>query len=319
MSFEQPLYLVGLALLPLLAIAYVAHERHRQRGQEAFATASLLVSVAPRRPGWRRHAPLLLYGLALAALLVALGRPQATVAVPVERASIMLATDHSGSMQATDVAPSRLVAAHSAADRFLAEVPDQIGVGVVAFNHAPKTLLTPTTDRRAARAAITSLRPSGGTATGEALEASLQALGAGARGRHGRRPGAIVLLSDGAATHGRDPEGVARRARRLRIPIYTVALGTDAGTIQVTTPSGQIRTRRVPPDRPALRRIAAISRGEAYAARDADALSAVYERLGSRIATRDEPREITAAFAGAGLAMVVAGGALSLRWFRRLP
>ena len=129
----------------------------------------------------------------------------------------------------------------------------------------------------------------------------------------------MILLSDGASTHGRDPIEVAREAAKARIPVYTVALGTDSGTIEVERPDGTMATRSVPPDREAMRRIATISGARSFSADAGDQLSAVYERLGSQVATRDERREVTAAFAaGAGL-LLLTGGAMSLRWFGRLP
>lgn len=319
MHFEQPLFLAALVLVPLLALAYRAHERRRGARAEAFATGPMLASVAPRRPGWRRHAPLAVYALALAALVVALARPQTTVAVPVERASIMLTTDLSGSMQATDVAPNRLEAARVAASEFLSNVPARIRVGLVAFNQSANTLQTPTTDRQAVRDALASIEPAGGTATGDALAAALGNLER-QRGADGRRaPGAIVLLTDGASTRGRDPDEMARRSRRLGIPIYTVALGTPEGTIEVTDPNGATRTEPVPPDPASLRRIAELSGGQFFEAADAKTLSAVYERLGSRVGRRTEDREVTSAFAGGALVLLAGGALMSLHWFRRLP
>ena len=109
----------------------------------------------------------------------------------------------------------------------------------------------------------------------------------------------MILLSDGASTHGRDPIPVAREAARARIPIYTVALGTDAGTIEVERPDGSTRHARGPA-RP-RRRCAGSPRSAAartFAADAGDELATVYERLGSQVATREERREITAGFAG---------------------
>jgi Ca-activated chloride channel family protein len=130
-----------------------------------------------------------------------------------------------------------------------------------------------------------------------------------------------VLLSDGASTRGRDPLEVARRAARLRIPIYTVALGTDSGTIEVPRPgpASGTETRRVPPDPATMVRVARTSRGQAYTVDDAEELDTVYDRLGSQLGTRDERREITAAFVGGALGLLGAAGAFSLRWFGRLP
>ena len=316
MSFQSPLLLLALLVVPVAALAYGAHIRRAKRAAAAFAPAPLLPSVAPRRPGWRRHLPYALYALAVAGLAVALARPEITVAVPDERASIVLATDTSGSMEATDVAPSRLVAAREAGLGFLDDVPDEVRVGSVVFNHAVRSMEPPSTDRAPVRVALERLEPSGGTATGEALSGALGLVETGRGGRSA--PAAIVLLSDGASTHGREPLPVADLAARREIPIYTVALGTDGGTIEVETPDGT-RQRSVPPDRDTLRRLAAVSGGRYFEASDQPELSEVYERLGSQVGKRDEQREVSAGFAGAGALLLLAGAGLSLRWFRRLP
>jgi Ca-activated chloride channel family protein len=274
--------------------------------------------VAPSRPGWRRHAPLAVYGIALVVLIVALAKPQTTVAVPVERASIMLTTDYSGSMQSTDVAPTRLAAARAAGERFLTQVPANVRVGLVAFNGSARLIETPSTDRAAIRTALGTLRPSGGTATGEALAVSLAALTRVTDGSGTRPPAAIVLLSDGKSVKGRPPQLLAQRAKELKIPIYTVTLGTPQGTIQVTDSQGVTQTRPVPPDPVESQAVAQLSGGKAYTAETAKDLSAVYQQLGSRIGTRNEKREITAAFSGGALALLVGGAGLSLLWFRRL-
>ena len=320
MSFQAPLFLAGLVLVPLLALAYLAHIRRRAHAAQAFALAPVQPSVVPRRPGWRRHVPMVAYALSLAALVVALARPETTVAVPDERASIMLVTDISGSMQARDVQPSRLVAARDAAEDFLDAVPRDIRVGAIAFNQRPRALSAPTTEPAPVRAALRRLAPSGGTATGEALSAALTILGRqrGADGSRNPPPSAIVLLSDGASVRGRDPVGVARDAAEQKVPIYTIALGTAEGTIQVEV-NGRTETRRVPPDREAMARIAGISGGETFEVTDADALSAVYERLGSQVATKQEEREVTAWWAGGAVALLAIGAGLSLAWFGRVP
>jgi Ca-activated chloride channel family protein len=129
----------------------------------------------------------------------------------------------------------------------------------------------------------------------------------------------VILISDGASTHGRQPLPLAQRARKLKIPVYTVALGTDEGTIEVRGPDGTTRTESVPPDRDTMREIARITRGRMFEATDGDEVSGVYERLGSQVAMRDEQREVTAAFAGGGAVLLLIGGLLSLRWFGRLP
>jgi Ca-activated chloride channel homolog len=310
-SFQAPAFLLALLLVPLAALAYGAAQRRRRAAADAFASPAVRASALPRTPGWRRHAPIALYGLALAALAIALARPEATIAVPSEQATIVLATDHSGSMQATDVAPTRLAAVKTAAERFLDRVPDRVKVGGVAFDHRAAVLEAPSTDRAPLRAAIRGLEPSGGTATGEALAASLDLV---RRGGADRPPAAIVLISDGESTHGREPLPVAAEAAELGIPIYTVALGTPDGTVV----GSDGVSRPVPPDPETLQAIAEASGGRSFTAADADRLAAVYERLGSQVATEREPREVTAAFAGGALLLVAGGALLSLHWFRRL-
>jgi Ca-activated chloride channel family protein len=318
MSFAQPLFLVGLVLVPLALAAYLNHERARRSAAAAFAAPALMGSLVSRTPGWRRHVPLAVYGLALVILVLALARPQTTVAVPVERASIMLTIDYSGSMQAVDVAPSRLEAGRAAAERFLEEVPGNVRVGLVAFNHSARLVQSPTTDRDAVLSAIRAVRPSGGTATGEALAVSIVSLARETDDQGGRVPSAIILLSDGASVRGRPPQDLARRARAQKIPIYTVALGTPAGTIKVTDSRGVVHTRPVPPDPTEMREVSQLSGGRAFTADTAEGLSSVYKELGSRIGHRNEKREVTAAFTGSALALLGAGALLSLYWFRRL-
>lgn len=318
-SFGAPLVLLALLALPLLLVWYLLQQRARRAATAAFAAPQLLPSVAPRRPRWRRHLPMLAFALALALLVLAAARPQRTVAVPVERASIMLATDVSGSMLATDVSPSRLIAAKRAARTFLGQVPKAVNVGVLAFNNHATVLQSPTRSRADARAAIDRMAVSGGTATGEAIASAMTALH-NVPGENGRRPpGAIVLISDGTSTYGRDPLEAARLAARSHVPIYTVALGTDHGTIRVPGRAGQQdRVERVPPDPRALAAIAHASGGQSFTAASTDGLDAVYERLGSQLGRRDVHRQVTAAFAAGGLVLLLAGAALSLRWFGRL-
>jgi Ca-activated chloride channel family protein len=307
MTFQSPWLLLGLVLLPLLVFAYVASERRRRGAAAAFAAPATSASVVPRRPGWRRHMPLALAGLATAALIAALARPQVSVAVPAEQATIVLAMDHSGSMAATDVSPSRLTAALDAGEAFLNKVPKRVRVGGVVFDNRAEAVQSPTTDRAALRDALAAaMKPSGGTATGDGLATALEMVRTAGK----KAPGAIVLLSDGKATHGRDPLPVADEAKTLGIPIYTVALGTAAGTL----PNGDA----VPPDTATLEQIASRSGGTASTASEAGKLSAVYEKLGSEVAMKKEQREVTAGFAGGAAILLLLGGGLSLRWFRRL-
>jgi Ca-activated chloride channel family protein len=321
-SFANPYVLLALLALPVLAALYVGEQRRRRAAAQAFAVEKLQPSVAPRRPRWRRHLPVLAFALALAILVGAAAKPQRTIATPIERASIMLATDVSGSMEATDVAPNRLVAARRAARSFLDKVPAKVNVGVMAFNQTPTVLASPSTDREAAREAIAKMQSSGGTASGEAIATAVTSLAAatapGASGATKAAPAAIVLLSDGASTSGRDAVAAAKAAGDAGIRVYTVALGTDSGTITVPKRGGGTETKPVPPDPDALARIAEASGGKTFTADTADGLSEVYEKLGSQLGHKSQKREITAAFAGGGLALMLLGGVMSLGWFGRL-
>jgi Ca-activated chloride channel homolog len=298
-SFASPAFLIGLALIPLLLVLYVRSERRPQ----AFAPAKLLPSVVRRRAGWRRHFALAGYGAAATALLVALAKPQATIAVPTEQARVMIVTDRSGSMLAEDVAPNRLAAAKQAADTFLEAVPEEVRVGAVAFNHKAQVLQSPTRDHDAVREALRPVRAAGSTATGDAIGAALNSL-------EGEAPAAIVLLSDGKSVRGSDPLAAAQEAKERKIPIYTVALGTANGTLE----NGE----RVPPDPETLSQIARTTGGRAFTAGDVEALDQVYERLGSQVATEKRKLEVTNLFAGGALGLMVLSALTSLRLRGRL-
>ncbi len=313
MSFAAPLALLCLFAVPLAVLAHVAAQRRRRRYPVRFTALSTLAAVAGTEPQWRRHVPLALFALALAALSLSLARPERTVQVPVQRASVVLVTDVSRSMSATDVSPTRLEAARQAALSFLGKVPEALRVGLVTFSDVAQTLQTPTTDHDAVKDALDTLQPISGTATGAGLRTALDDLKVKASNKQ-RPPAALVLLSDGSATDGAAADIVAAEAKRLRVPIYTVALGTPDGTI---TLRGQ--TLEVPPDTEALRRIAAESGGQAFRAEDSDQLDAVYDKLGSQIGSRPEKQEITALFAGGALLLLAGAMVSSLRLGGRLP
>jgi Ca-activated chloride channel homolog len=317
MSFLHPTVLVALVAIPLLVAWYVGQQRRSARAASAFVAPALTGSVAPRRPRWRRHVPMLAFALALAVLILAAARPERSVAVPVDTASIMLANDTSGSMAATDVAPSRLVAAERAADRFLGSVPASVRVGLLQFNTKVALLQSPTTDHALVRSALAQLHVTGGTAIGDALQTALKALRSVPREGGKQPPVAIVLLSDGASDVGSDPITAAQTAAADHIPIYTVELGTPGGT--VTEKRGKTTvTVPVPPNPQQLAEIARVSHGQAFTAADAKDLDAVYQRLGSELGHKTVKHEVTATFAGGGLALVLLGGVASLAWFGRL-
>ena len=189
----------------------------------------------------------------------------------------------------------------------------------MALSSKPRVLASPTRDRVAIDQALDQLTARGGTGTGEAITAATNILKR-APGVNGKRPpSAIVLLSDGAATGKVDPVAAAQAARKLRIPIYTVALGTAQGTITVPRPGGRgHETRSVPPDPQSLAEVAKASGGKTYTAADTNKLSDVYKSLGSLLGTKNEKRQITAGFAGGALVLLLLGAAMSLRWFGRL-
>jgi Ca-activated chloride channel homolog len=315
MTLDSPTYLLALLAIPAVAAAYALARARRRRFAVRFPAAGVFASVAGGRPQWRRVLPAALLTAAAATLAVAFAKPQATVAVPVEKASVVLVTDESGSMSATDVDPSRLAAAQSAASKFLDRVPDKLLVGFVGFASQTKTVLEPTLDHDQIRTALDGLQADGGTATGDALNAALDRLEA-RRGKDGRRaPAAVILLSDGKRTEGSDPLAAAQRAKQLGIPVSAVALGTEDGT--VPGPLGE--PIPVPPDPATLQEISRITGGTFTQAADAGQLDDVYKKLGSKVGTKRVERDISSSFAAGGLVLLLAGLGTGLRWRGRLP
>jgi Ca-activated chloride channel family protein len=310
-SFAAPAWLAGLLLLPVLVWAYLAGRAHSTRYAARFPAASTLALAARAESRWLRHLPAALLLLACAALVLALARPHRGVRVPAGKGSVVLVLDHSGSMQATDVRPTRLAAAEHAAHVFLGELPSAVRVGVVAFSTAPDAVQAPTANRSAVLRIVDSQTAVGATATGNALQLALDLLGAG----HTRS--AIVLLSDGAANAGRDPVEVAGEAGARKIPIYTVALGNADATIP--NPSGIGPPVAVPPDPALLERIARASHARAFTAEGSDRLVSIYRSLGEQLGSVRRSRDVTVVFALAAAALLAAAGLTALRRGGRLP
>lgn len=315
MTFLHPLILAALVAIPVLIWWYVTQQRRRAEAASAFAAPKLAPSVAPQRPRWRRHAPMLVFALALAILIVAAARPQRVVAVPINTASIILANDTSGSMAATDVKPTRLQAAQRADTSFLANVPSSVRVGLVEFNSKITVLQSPTADHSLVRQALTQLKITGGTAIGDAIRTSLRLAATGKKTK--QPPAAIVLLSDGSNDVGSDPITAAQQAAADHIPIYTVVLGTATGTVAEKRGNQTVNVP-VPPDPQQLAQIASISHGKSFTATDAKGLTTVYQRLGAELGHKKVRHEVTASFAGGGLVLLLLGSAGSLAWFGRL-
>ena len=317
MSFAAPIALLALLALPLGLVAYLAEQRRRERAASAFVSAPMVASLAPERPGGRRHAPMLAFALALCGLVLAAAQPQRSVAVPVTEGAVMLADDVSSSMASSDVRPSRLVAAERAAAHFADSVPATVRVGLMKFNQVPTLLQSPSTDHSLTVQALNGLRVGGHTAIGSAI-ARADAILAALRSPAGRRiPGALVLLSDGTSNAGLDSVTAARQSARQHIPVYTVALGTAGGTIAVPQRKAT-RTVPVPLNPSELQQIARASGGRTFTAGNAGGLRAVYAHLAAQLGHKQVEQQITSTFAGAGLALLLIGGTLSLRWFGRL-
>jgi Ca-activated chloride channel family protein len=315
MTFLSPIWLLALLPVAALAMAYVVVQRRRHRYAVRFASLPMLERVIPRRPGWRRHVPATLVLVALTALGLAAGRPELALRMPYDRATVMVAIDTSGSMGATDVAPTRLDAAKAAAEAFVEDLPDTVNVGVVSFAGTSSVLAAPTTDHDQVQRQIRDLDlAGGGTAIGEAVFSSLDQVERIAEEAEGEPvPTRVVVLSDGSNTAGRSPEEAAAAAVAGDLPVSTIAYGTPAG---VVTAGG--RTLQVPVDGETLRELAEATGGTAYTAESGEQLRDVYADIGSSIGWRIEQREVTPYLAALGLLVAVAAGALSLRWFSRL-
>jgi len=318
-SFGAPLVLLGLLAVAALVAFYVVRQRQRGNVAGTFAAPAMVASVAPHRPGWRRHIPMAALAVALAVLVAAAARPTIRVSEPVGNLSILLATDVSGSMQATDIAPNRITAAQHAANAFVLGAPKSVSVGVMEFNQTPTVLALPSTNRLRTFAALGQLKISGGTATGNAVEEGVAVLNRNRVGVTGKQaPAAMIVLSDGKSESGVDPVVAAQQAKRANIPVYTVALGTPGGTIDVRRKDGTTKIVAAPVDPSTLDSIAKASGGQAFDATNAGGLSVIYQDLGRRLAHHEVPRQVTADFVGAGLALLLLGSTLSLTMFGRL-
>lgn len=304
---------VGLAILSFLA--WRRSNAHAVR----FTNLELLDKVAPDRPGLRRLLPVGLVLSALALLGVGAARPVATVLVPSEEAIVMLLVDTSISMDADDVAPTRLDAAREAALEFIDGVPEEVQLGVISFSGDVRLLAPPGPDRAAAAAAIERLRLDEGTAIGDAIFEGLMVVeAAAATGVDGAvEPvdnATLVVLSDGETTMGRPDSEAVARAVELGVPVSTISFGTDAGRIIV--PDGIVP---VPVNDGALRTIAEQSGGEFFDAPSADDLRRIFDTIEAKVGRVEETREVADLFGIAALLLGAAGAGLGMWWFARIP
>src|SRR5437588_2014209 len=336
MSFGHPLLLLSLLVVPFAIGLYMLAERRRMRYAVVFTNLDVLASVVGGRPV-RRYVPPALFFVALAALCIALARPQRHALVPSDRATVILVVDVSRSMEATDVKPTRLGAAQAALRTFLDHVPKRVHVGLIAFAGEAQVASPPTTDHSAVRTSLDDLsffNGFGGTAIGDALAAAVQlgktALPGGKPQQTIaftlRKPGSslvsILFLSDGHQTRGDlQPLEGAQLAKDAGIPVYTIALGTPNG--RLTRDAGPFfggpQSIPVVPDPATLSAIARLTGGKFFEARTAQAVSSAYAHLASLVAGVPGRSEVTYIFLALAAAFVLAALTLSLLWSPRLP
>lgn len=338
MSFLWTNMLWLLLLVPVLIIVYILAQRRRQKYALRYASLSLLRQALGRGPGIRRHIPAIIFLLGLAAMIIALARPVATVMLPSQQGTVILTIDVSGSMRADDLQPSRIEAAKSAARAFVEKQPPNVRIGVIAFSDNAAVVQAPTTEREGVIAAITRLTPQRGTAIGRGILASLDAIfeeeGDGPapfsrdsltlpeptptptpvpQGTYA--PAIVVLLSDGESNVGPRPLDVVGQASDRGVRIYTVGMGSPDGTVL----RFQGRSVRVRLDEETLKQIAEQTGASYFKADNETDLRAIYENLSTRLVFEPEQTELTAWFTGLAAVLSLIAGGLSLLWFSRLP
>jgi Ca-activated chloride channel family protein len=331
-TFSTPYLLLVLLVVPATIAFAIWLDRRRARYAVAFTNLDVLASVVATRRSWRRWIPLALFLLALAAASTAMARPRANVSKPAQQATIVLLVDVSGSMRAADVKPTRLGAAQHAMGTFTDRVPKSVKVGLVSFSTSADILVIPTVDRGIVHEGIDLLVPEAGTAIGDGLAAAVQvakaAVADAPRARDGKLPAAVVLLSDGAQTRGTlTPLQGAGQAREAGIRVYTIALGTNHGSLGIGPFNGfggfggGNGQRRFPvrPDPATLAAIARETGGKAFRAESAAKVDGVYRSLGSSIVRRHTTREISSWFAGIAALLLFASLGAARITGSRLP
>ena len=315
LTFDAPGRLWVLAALAGVAAAVLLVQRRRRAGREQYAEPALLASVAPHRLGWRRPLAAGLLSLALVSMTAAFARPSIAGEQPRERAVVMVAIDTSTSMLLTDVAPDRITVAKAAAQEFISDLPPEVEVGLVAYDATAELVAAPTSDHDVVAAAVDGLTLTGGTAAGDGLLLSLDAIvdALGPAAEDAEPAGRIVQLADGDSTAGTSLEEAATTVAAARIPVSTIAFGTpDATTLVngVETPVGA--------DLSALREVAETTGGRAYDADSADELHEVYGDIGSALVSEPGREDVSDVFAGLGLALLLGAAVPSLLWSSRL-
>jgi len=317
-GFAQPWWLVLLVPVAALVAGYLLAQRRRYRAALRFSNLALLERVATRLPGWQRHIPAALLMVALLLLTIGLAGPIAQTKVPRNKATVLLVIDVSLSMQATDVAPSRLKAAQDAASKFVQGMPPTINLGLESFAGTPAILVPPTTDRDAVVSQIQTLKLAESTATGEALAAALNSIDAfnaqipGSEG--GPPPARIVLMSDGKQTVGQDEFAMAAKAGQHHVPVSTISFGTPYGSIDLDG-----RQIPVPVDDPSLAQVAQMSGGQFYPAQSNAELHQVYDTLGEQIGYQTVHADVSKPWFVLGTLVCLLAAGLAIGRSQRLP
>lgn len=307
---------LSLLVLPLALIVFsVVDVRRKPKQRVRFSSLELFDDLVVSPSRLKQILPTGLVVLAMCAGVVAAARPAYEETDKTEKAVVALAIDVSLSMSATDVAPSRIEVAKKSAIRFVDNAPADTLIGVVAFDSTAQQIISATDNRDAIRRVISRLEPGTGTAIGEAIFASLDTIASAADETDAEKSaGTIILLSDGTTTTGRPDNEAAAAAQARGVKVNTIAFGTADGT--VVTPDGQ--TVPVPPDEQALQNIADIARGKSFTATTEDALTKIYESLGSAIVRKTLTKEASGLFALAAVVLLFLAAVVSQRWFRRL-
>src|ERR1700716_1749815 len=315
MSFQSPWLLLGLLAIPLLVGFYITSQRRRRAYAVRFTNVALLNQVMGKGPGFRRHLPAILFIAGGAGLLLSVARPQASIRVPKGQTSVMLAVDVSGSMAATDVAPTRIQAAIAAGRSLIDKLPSNAQVGLVIFKSQAEVIAPLTTDKASVKDALGTLAPGGGTAIGSAIQVAVAQLAniTDPNTAKSQNYAMVVLLTDGTSNTGVDPGTAAGEAARAKIPVQTVGVGVRNQTTMV---QGRVVDGV---DEQALQQIASATGGHYYYAADEAQLSKIYSDLGSKIGWVTTKLDLTVPLMALGTIILVAGGLFSLRWFRLLP